>query len=275
MKEIHLSIVVVLALFAGALIGSSSGYRPHIGSSATAGRTSRSMDAPQLTGSQLLFKGKPVDEIVSGNKIKRYSIQLTGTGFVSGSRAIINSRPAFAEDPRSEQEERIATTYESATGLHVQFVKKHAPPPGLLFIKVVNPDGAESNTLAVDVISPSSELSITSISQVSGPTGTILTLRGVGFAPSPTPVFNYIRFTAVGSAPSDSATGFVGRHTDPTSNDNMLTFVIGTSVVDPICPGSKFICDPLRTPSITPQQYRLQVINSNGMSNSVFFQVTP
>ena len=280
MKDIHLTIIV-FALLATSLVGPSAGYTPHIGSSAMAPRTSRTTEAPQLTESRLFFKGNPVDQIVSGNKIKRYSIELTGTGFVSGSTVIITSTRAFADDFLNEQEQRIATTYESATDLLVQFVHKKVPPAGLLLIKVVNPDGQESSTLAVDVVSPASELSITSISQESGPTGTLITLRGVGFASSSVPPStavrfpSAIRFTAVGSEPTSSAIFFVGFYIESPANDNMLTIFVPVDVIVPICTGAKFVCDPIRSPFVTPQRYRIQVINPNGMSNSVFFQVTP
>src|SRR5258706_10158360 len=216
MRKIHLSMITV-ALCLTTLAGTSAEYRLHSNSSTLVLRSFRTpgSEALQLTGSHLLFKGKPVDEIVSGNKIKRYSIELTGTGFVVGSTVTINSRRAFADDFLNEQEQRITTTYESATDLLIQFVQKHVPPAGLLLIKVVNPDGEESNTLAVDVISPSSELSITSISQDSGPTGTVFSLRGVGLVPPPlgasTPVrfFTAIRFTGVGPEPNPFESFFV------------------------------------------------------------------
>lgn len=268
MRVIHLSLIAV-ALFGTVFVGPAL----HSSASGVLPRAFRT-ETLELTACQLLFKGKPVDEIMSGRKIKKYSMELTGTGFVSGSRVVVNSRRAFGFDTLDNSELRIETTYESDMHLRAQFLHRQAPA-GLLVIKVVNAEAQESNTLTVDVISQSSDLSITSISPESGPTGTLLTFRGVGFAPSPVPVFNCIRFTAEGSEPSRSATGFVGRYADSTSDDNTLTFVVPTSVVDPVCPGSKYTCDPLRVPLITPQPYRIQVINSNGMSNSIFFQITP
>jgi len=195
MRVIHLSLIA-MALFGTVLVGpGSSGLVPR------AFRT----ETLELTACQLLFKGKPVDEVVAGKKIQKYSMELTGTGFVSGSSVVVNSRRAFGFDPLENSEQRIETTFESDTHLRAQFLHRKAPA-GLLVIKVVNAEGQESNTLTVDVISQSSDLSITSISPVSGPTGTILTLRGVGFAPPPVPVFDCIRFTAEGSEPSRSVT---------------------------------------------------------------------
>ncbi|HEV8485699.1 MAG TPA: IPT/TIG domain-containing protein [Blastocatellia bacterium] len=275
MRKIHLS-MIASALFATALVGTSAGYGVHSGSSAFLLRTFRTpgSEAPQLTGRQLLFKGKPVDDLVSGKKIKRYEVELTGTGFVSGSTVIINSIRAFPFDPLNRPELRIATIYESATDLRGQFLHG-SPPPGLLLIRVVNPDGRESNTLAMDAISASSDLSITSFSPESGPIGTQITLSGVGLASSSVPALTAIRFTAVGSDQFNSALNIVGFYIDSSADDNTLTVVVPRSEVAPICPGGRIGCDPFASPFITPQQYRLQVINSNGMSNSILFQVTP
>jgi hypothetical protein len=274
MRKTHLS-MIVSAIFATALVGTSAGYGVHSGSSAFVPRAFRTpgSEAPQLTGRQLLFKGKPVDELVSGKKIKRYEVELTGTGFGSGSTVIVNSIRAFPFDPFNRPELRIATIYESATDLRGQFLHG-SPPPGLLLIRVVNPDGMESNTLAMDAISASSDLSITSFSPESGPIGTQITLSGVGLATSSVPAITAIRFTAVGSD-LRFAPVFVGFYTNSSADDNTLTLVVPPSEIASICPGGRFGCDPLASPFITPQQYRLQVINSNGMSNSILFQVTP
>ena len=275
MRKIHLS-MIVSALFATALVATSSGYALPGVSSAPVSRTFRTpgSEALQLTGSQLFFKGKAGDEVVSGKKIKRYSMELAGTGFVSDSRVIVNARHAFPYSPLSEPEQRISTTYESATALRAQFLHG-SPPPGLLLIKVVNPDGEESNTVTVDVISQSSDLSITSLSPESGPVGIQLTLRGVGFAPSSPFNLTAIRFTAVGTEQSRAPLYFVGFYSDSSADDNALTLVVPRSEINPICPGGRIGCDPIAVPLITPQQYRIQIINANGLSNSLLFQVTP
>ena len=278
MRKIHLSLSIVV-LFATALAGTPPGHRLHSDSSALVPRIFKApaQDALQLAEVRLSFKGKPVNKLVSGNKVKKYSMELTGTGFVSGSRVIVSSIRAYLSD-LSRPEAPVATTYESATALQAQFLRGSAPPPGLLLINILNPDGKESNTLGVDVISAFSDLSITSISPESGPSGTLITLRGVGFAPSSVSATTArnaaIRFTAMGSESVSPVPDFAGFYIESPANDNTLTVVVPDNLIVPICPGFMFMCDPIRSPFVTPQQYRVQVINSNGMSNSLLFQVT-
>src|ERR1044071_1315700 len=137
MRRIHLSLSIV-SLFA-ALAGTHPGHTLPGDSSTLVSRIFKasSPDDLQLAELRLFFKGKPVDELVSGKKIKRYSMELTGTGFVSGSRVIVSSMRAYLSD-LTRPEEPVATTYESATALQVQFLRGSAPPPGQLLVYILN-----------------------------------------------------------------------------------------------------------------------------------------
>jgi hypothetical protein len=225
----------------------------------------------QVSGIQLLFRGQPVDQVVSGKKIKKYSMQVTGTGFLPGSVVVVNSIRAFDQPPGEPQEEPVSTTYVSATSLDAAFLPGLGPAPGLLLIKVVSPGGDQSNTFVADVITRPSKLSIDSISPQSGPIGTQVALTGVGLAPTGLPTQAAIRFSAVGA--SDSM--IQGFYTNTVADDSKLVLAVPNNVVLPICPGGPFACDPISVPQITPQDYRIWVINSNGMSNSILFHVTP
>jgi hypothetical protein len=225
----------------------------------------------QVTGIQLFFQGQPVDQVVSGKKIKKFSLQVTGTGFQPGSLVVVNSVRAYGQQPGEFQEQPVSTTYVGATSLDAAFLPEVEPRPGLLLINVVNPAGERSNIIAADVISKPSRLSIELISPQSGPIGTQVTLTGVGLGSAgPTNVVA-VRFSAVGSL--DSA--LQGFYTNPLTDQSKLTLVVPNNVVFPICPGGPFDCDPISIPRVTPQDYRIWVINSNGMSNPILFRVTP
>ena len=268
MKTVVLILFVVLI---EASIGQSGSYASLSGSPGT-GPTSA--EAPEVNGLQLLFKGQPVDEVVSDKKIKKYVIEVTGTRFVPGSSVVVNSIRAFPFAPGEPPEQPTLTTFVSVTNLEVRFLPDTAPPPGMLSVNVVNPDGVESNALSVDVITKASKLSISSISPESGAVGTQVTLTGNGFTPIPANNLNAIRFTAVGTQDNASANFFEGFYADASANNGTLTFTLPNRVIEPICPGSPFVCDPIAIPPITARQYRVSVINPNGMSNSVLFDVT-
>jgi hypothetical protein len=225
----------------------------------------------QLKGVQLFFLGQPVDQVVSGKKIKKYSLQVTGSGFQPGSLVVVNSVHAYGQQPGELQEQPVSTTYVSATSLDAAFLPEAEPAPGLLLVKVAGPAGEQSNIIAADVISKPSRLSIESISPQSGPIGGQVTLTGVGLGlAGPTnPVA--IRFSPVGSFDSFLQGFYTSALTDPSK----LMIVVPSNVVLPICPGGPFACDPISIPRVTPQDYRIWVINANGMSNRIIFRVTP
>lgn len=262
--------LILLVAFIEAAIGRSASYASL---SVSSSRGTAPADSLELNGLQLSFKGQPVDEVISGKKIKKYFIEVTGTGFLPGSTVVVNSIQAFPVTGDEPPQQPTFTTFVSATSLDVRFLPETAPPPGMLAVSVMNPDGAESNRLTVDVISKAAKLSIGSISPQSGPVGTQVTLIGNGFTPIPNSSVNAIRFTPVEAQDDGLADHFEGFYASLVDGGT-LTFVLPTWVIEPICPGSPFVCDPIASPPVTAGLYRISVINPNGMSNSVLFDVT-
>lgn len=258
--------LILLVALVEAAIGRSASYAA-LSVSASGG------DSLELNGLQLSFKGQPVDEVVSGTKIKKYFIEVTGSGFLPGSTVVVNSIQAFPVTGDEPPRQPTITTLVSGTSLDVRFLAGAAPPPGMLSVRVVNPDGAESNRLTVDVISKAAKLAIGSISPQSGPVGTQVTLIGNGFTPIPNSRVNAIRFTPVEAQDHGLADHFEGFYASLVDGGT-LTFVLPTWVTEPICPGSPFVCDPIASPPVTAGLYRISIINPNGMSNSVLFDVT-
>ena len=93
---------------------------------------------PAIASAQILKKGKPVDHLVAGIKAKKYQINLAGSGFVVGSKAVIDGMEA-------------GTSLTSSTELTVRLPFKKVPGPGMLTVQVRNLDGQISNTLNIDV----------------------------------------------------------------------------------------------------------------------------
>jgi len=224
----------------------------------------------RLTGVQLLFRGQPADQLINGEKIKKYSLEVTGTGFLPGSSVVVNSVRAYPMTIGEPPLQAVSTSYISPTNLEAVFLPGKGPAPGLLTIKVVNIDTTESNIINVDVISKPAKLSIASISPQSGPVGTPVTLTGVGFAPAGSPSQVAIRFSAVGT----NQNFLEGFYTDSNLDSGKLNLVVPRNVILPICPGGPVVCDPIAVPFVTPQQYRVWVVNPNGMSNGILFTVT-
>ena len=93
---------------------------------------------PAITSAQILKKGKPVDHLVAGTKSKKYQISLAGSGFVVGSKALIDGTEA-------------GTSLTGSTELTVKLPFKKVPGAGMLTVQVRNLDGQVSNTLNIEV----------------------------------------------------------------------------------------------------------------------------
>lgn len=226
--------------------------------------------APQLTGVRVFFRDEAVGQVTSGKKIKKHSLEISGSGFVSGSRIAVASFRAFRLTIGEPPQQPVTTSFESSSSLRAVFLPSDPPPPGVLSIKVVNPDGTQSNNLTVDVISKPAMLSIDSISPTSGPIGTSVTLSGTGFGAIPPGRFVAIRFVAN----DDQGSPFEGFYTEASNDSATLMFNVPRNEINPICPGSPFVCDPISSPFIRATKYRIWVIDPNGMSNGISFEVT-
>src|SRR5437867_1126619 len=99
MKKL-LGATFLVALFGAALIAGIAGGSGQRAASSLAHRGILATDSsasapPQLTGIQLFFRGRPVEQLVIGKKIKKYTMELAGTGFVSGSSVSVELLRVF------------------------------------------------------------------------------------------------------------------------------------------------------------------------------------
>jgi len=269
MTRFYPSILILVLIATGVGTTSGRGLRHNPSALAQGLIGPGGLDQPHLNSVQLLFRGQPVDQVISGKKIKKYSLDVTGTGFVAGSTVVVNSIRAYPTTIGAPQQP-VSTGFESATTLTASFLPGPPPPPGLFLVKIVNPGGVESDPATIDIISKPSELSITSISPESGPIGTEVTVTGTGFTAAGSPLQTAIRFSADGS----NSRFFEGFYNNHILGSDRLSLVVPDRVILPICPGSLIACDPIAIPAVSPQQYRIWVINPNGMSNGVLFRVT-
>ncbi|MDE2213395.1 MAG: hypothetical protein KGJ34_02600 [Patescibacteria group bacterium] len=151
-------------------------------------------------------------------------------------------------------------------------------PPGVYAVSVRNSNGT-SNARTFTVTTPTSpppaptqHVSLYSITPASGPTGTVVTLTGFGFAQS-----NTIRFAGGGiyNVPISSTRAIMCTDT-PNCHGGIqqtLVFTIPTSIGAYCPPGVMMVC-PMYERLVTPGSYPISVENQNGISNSVTFIVS-
>ena len=96
------------------------------------------LEAPVIISLEILKKDKPVDHLTAGVKAKKYEVNLTGTGFNSGSKVFVDGAEA-------------KTSITSNNELAVKLPFKKAPDAGLLTLQVRNLDGQDSNTVTIEV----------------------------------------------------------------------------------------------------------------------------
>lgn len=94
--------------------------------------------APVLTSVQILRKGKPVDYLAAGAKTKLYQINLNGSGFASGSVAVLGGMDA-------------ETTAVNSAALTAKLPGKRVGSPGSMTVQVRNSDGQISNTMMIEI----------------------------------------------------------------------------------------------------------------------------
>ena len=207
-------------------------------------------EQPQITQLHILYKGKFVDQLITGNKAKRYTIDLRGSAFDPASIVVIDDR-------------RVPTTFVSPTELTARLRGNLTSAPRELIVSVVNPDAQISNALILDVISNPADLSIFALSTNVATSDTQVTVSGVGF----TPTGNQLKFRRVAQP------GLTGLTTDLPSGDGRI---ITLDVPVTACPPCFYATPQCLVPclSIIPGDYQVSVVNANGISNSVRFLVS-
>jgi hypothetical protein len=93
---------------------------------------------PTITSLNILRKEKPVDHLLAGVKANKYRLNLTGSGFVSGSKAMINEKEA-------------ETSLTGNKELEVKLPFQKVPDAGVLTVQVRNTDGQVSNTVTIEI----------------------------------------------------------------------------------------------------------------------------
>src|SRR5215470_9950380 len=201
-------------------------------------------DAPQLSGLQILFRGQPVNHLITGERAKHYTFNLTGSGFDLDSRVVIKGR-------------KVPTTFVSSTELTAKLRGGVVPPPGELAIEVLNPDGQSSNVLTADVISNPEVLSIQAFSPAFGLIGSQAKLTGNGF----TATGNRLHFRKAANLEIDGFTVEL-----PSADGKTITFAVPITVCPPCSPECLLPCF-----GVSPGEYQVSVTNANGISNNVSF----
>ena len=143
--------------------------------------------------------------------------------------------------------------------------------PGNYTVSVQNANGT-SNALSLAVTdgTPTSNVIIYSISPMSGPTGTTVSITGFGFTGSNTV---HLGGGAIGNVPISSSIA-IACTTSPTCHGGInqtLTITIPSSI-GPYCPPGS-MC-PMYMQLLSPGVYSIYVQNDNGTSNPVSFTVT-
>ena len=93
---------------------------------------------PALASVAIFRKAKQVDHLSTGAKAKKFRLELTGEGFESGAKVLLDG---------SEAE----TTFVSVTQLSSKLLGGRISEPGTIMVQVRNPDGSLSNTLIVRI----------------------------------------------------------------------------------------------------------------------------
>jgi hypothetical protein len=241
-------------LFLGIMMTSfPAGAVLRVNSYAASGIGNQQADAEgqlKLTSLHLFFEGQPADELITGMKAKRYTIDLTGAAFDPASRVVIG-------------EQKVPTTFLSATELTARLRGGLTPAPTELSVKVINPDGQISNALSVDVISNPADLSLLSLSPDFGTGGEQIKLTGVGF----TKTGNRLR---IRSTAQPSLTGLSMDF--PSADGRILT----PDMPSILCPPCTLLTPPclVQCFQIAPGDYQVSIVNANGISNSLRFLVS-
>jgi hypothetical protein len=204
----------------------------------------QSVIAPHINSVQLFLDGRFVEQLTIGTKAKRYSLKIAGQGFDPAAKVVIDGMKA-----------RVS----SASALEIDAGLKGGTLmfPGEVALHVVNSDGETSNKAILEVASDTSVLSTATVSPNFGPSGTQVTITGIGFAAKG----NRIRLRSL-------ATDVVGV-TDEVDSPDGRTIV--ANLPNFICPPCTLSVPPCEAPcfALNPGDYDIFVINDKGMSNGV------
>src|SRR5262249_41151063 len=234
-----LRLVLIVAIAAGAVLAGAP----------TAGVARGQLPTLHISGVQVFLDGQPVAELAAGTRGKRYTVEIIGVGFDASAKVFVNGSKV-----------RVLT---SAPNHMTARLKGVVLVAGQIALQVVNPDGETSNTVALDVASDPSVLSISSISPDSGMVGAQVTVTGVGF----TPTGNMIQMANILVPTLRGVTGPIA-----SADGRTLTFNVPVG----ICPPCAFSTPACLAPcfAVRPGSYHISVTNSNGLSNSLLFVVS-
>jgi len=204
----------------------------------------------QLIGYQLMFMGEPADQLLTGQKAKRYRITLAGAGFEPSSKVFLDGQ-------------KVATTFVSTTQLVARLVPGRTPAPEEMRVQVVNSDGQQSGILLIDVISDPVTLSISTISPMGGPAGTKVAISGAGFGATD----NKIRFRRSASPFTEGVAADA-----PSADGRTISFIVPSG----LCAPCAFVEPPCLAPCLALAfgDYQVSVSNADGISNSLRFLVS-
>src|SRR5262249_39041512 len=199
------------------------GRLPNLPATAALNRqlNSQSSSAPSVTSIQLFFTGKPVSDLIIGTKAKRYSVKIIGQNFDPSAKVVIEGM-------------RTRVSFASSTELDASLKGGPLMFPGEVALQVVNPDGQSSSAITLEVVTYPAVLSTATVTPDFGPSGSQITITGVGF----TPKGNHIRLLS-------RATGLVGVTPEVDSQDGR-TIVL--SLPEFVCPPCSLSVPPCAAP---------------------------
>ena len=93
---------------------------------------------PSLAAIQIFRKQSLVDHLITGVKTKKYSLVLTGSGFIQGTHVLVDGS-------------EVETSFTSGSELSARLPPGRVPGPGQITVQARNGNGPVSNTLNIEI----------------------------------------------------------------------------------------------------------------------------